>query len=389
VRSEKWEVRSEKWEVGRRAKLYSLLPTSYSLLSTPYSLLPTPYSLLSTLYSLLPTSYSLLSTLYSLLPTSYSLPPMYTLIAPAKINLYLEIIGDRPDGFHELVMVLQSIDLGDRLTLDRTHSNSHHLTCNDPQLSGRDNLAYRAAELISERFPDAFASYGGVKIHLEKQIPVAAGLAGGSADGAAVLVGMNLLWNLGLTQEDLQTLAAQLGSDLPFCVTGGTAIATGRGEQLDFIHSPPEPIWLVLAKHRNLAISTPWAYQTYRQQFSQKYIQHPDEQAARAQRIHAGPMVGAIAAGNLAAMVAHLENDLEAVVLPAQPAVAQLREALLTAGAMGAMMSGSGPSVFALCGSPDHAEVVKTKTANLLKDPNLDFWVTQFSHQGIHLASLS
>ena len=136
----------------------------------------------------------------------------YTLTAPAKINLYLEILGDRPDGYHELVMILQSIDLSDQIHLQAISTDTIRVRCDHPQVpTDKTNLAYRAAALMAQQFPNAFAQYGGVEITINKHIPVAAGLAGGSTDAAAVLVGIDLLWRLGLTQSELQELAAVLG----------------------------------------------------------------------------------------------------------------------------------------------------------------------------------
>ncbi|RUR89421.1 hypothetical protein DSM107007_01070 [Nostoc sp. PCC 7120 = FACHB-418] len=142
----------------------------------------------------------------------------YKLIAPAKINLYLEIIGDRPDGYHELVMILQSIDLADEIEIHSLSSETIHVHCNHPQVpTDKSNLVYRAAELMVTRFPEAFTKHGGVDITVHKHIPVAAGLAGGSTNAAAVLVGIDLLWNLGLTQTELEELGSTLGSDVPLC----------------------------------------------------------------------------------------------------------------------------------------------------------------------------
>ncbi|NEO85875.1 MAG: 4-(cytidine 5'-diphospho)-2-C-methyl-D-erythritol kinase [Spirulina sp. SIO3F2] len=312
---------------------------------------------------------------------------MLTLIAPAKINLYLEIVGDRPDGFHELVMILQSIALSDRLTFDFSDSASHQLVCDHAELGDdpTQNLVYKAATLMAKVFPTAFSKYGGVTVHLEKNIPIAAGLAGGSADAAATLVGINLLWHLGLTQPELEELAAQLGSDIPFCVAGGTAIATGRGEKLDFIKNPPS-LWVVLAKHRKLAVSTPWAYKTYRQQFGETYLNDPAQVRSRAARLHSGPLVNAITKGDRAELAAHLYNDLEKVVLPAHAQVQQLRDAFGTSGAIATMMSGSGPTVFGLCESELQAQEVKRVVAAQMHDPNLGFWITRLTSQGIHLA---
>ena len=183
----------------------------------------------------------------------------YSLIAPAKINLYLEIIGNAPGGYHELAMVLQSISLADRVHLRANGTQRFQCHCNNAQVPGdRTNLAYRAAELMAKQFPEAFSRYGGVDIYIQKQIPVAAGLAGGSSNAAAVLVGVNLMWQLGLTQPQLQQLAAQFGSDIPFCVSGGTALATGRGEILEPLPDLGQ-LSVVLAKYRSLEISTAWA----------------------------------------------------------------------------------------------------------------------------------
>ncbi|MDJ0846362.1 4-(cytidine 5'-diphospho)-2-C-methyl-D-erythritol kinase [Crocosphaera sp.] len=309
----------------------------------------------------------------------------YQLIAPAKINLYLEIIGDRLDGYHELVMILQSIELSDRLEIRSNGTQDINLHCNHPLVPvDQTNIAYRAAQLMLEQFPQAFANYGGVDITINKQIPVAAGLAGGSTDGAAVLVGLNLLWELGLTIPQLQRLGEKLGSDVPFCVSGGTAIATGRGEKLDPIQDL-DNLWLVLAKYNNLSVSTPWAYKTYKQQFGESYINDTTGIQSRTSQLHSGPFVQAIShkegqkIGNL------LHNDLEKVVLPEYPQVAQLKEILQQAGGLGTMMSGSGPTVFTLCQSQTEAETIKKIARKKIEDPNLEFWVTKLSSNGISI----
>ena len=146
--------------------------------------------------------------------------------APAKVNLHLEVLGIRPDGFHELARVMQSIDLADRLIFQPTADAALTLSCDDPSLSlGEDNLVIRAAQLLRSR--SGFNELGAA-IHLEKRIPIGAGLAGGSSDGAAALVGLNALWGLGHSRSDLQRFAAELGSDMPFCVAGGSQLCFGR-----------------------------------------------------------------------------------------------------------------------------------------------------------------
>ena len=329
----------------------------------------------------------------------------YSLIAPAKINLYLEILGDRPDGYHELAMILQSIELADHINLRSISTDTIRIQCDHPQVpNDESNLAYKAVKLMAEEFPNVFARFGGVEIAIKKQIPVAAGLAGGSTDAAAVLMGVDLMWQLGLTQPELQELAARLGSDVPFCLAGGTALATGRGEALSPLPDL-ENLYVVLAKHRNLMVSTVWAYQTYRSEFGHTYIRDrvslvtPEELGlptlgasaesleSRAARVHSGPMVNAIFNKNASQIGQLLHNDLEKVVLPATPQVMQLREAFESSGALGTMMSGSGPTVFALCESEAHAQEIQQNVRARIADPDLDFWVTKFSNHGVQVVS--
>jgi 4-diphosphocytidyl-2-C-methyl-D-erythritol kinase len=309
----------------------------------------------------------------------------YSLIAPAKINLYLEIIGDRPDGFHELVMILQSIDLADRVDVQASDTQKIYLHCDHPQVpTDRTNLAYRAAELMCQTFPEVYANYGGVVIKIQKNIPVAAGLAGGSGNAAAVLVGINLIWKLGLTQPELQDLAAKLGSDIPFCVSGGTAIATGRGEKLATLKDLTG-IWVVLAKYDNISVSTPWAYQTYRQQYSDTYILDAAGVKSRTAQVHSSPLLKAIAHQDSTKIGKLIYNDLEKVVLPQYPQVAQLKSAFASQDILGTIMSGSGPTVFALCASEAQAIAVKQAVKQQINDPHLNFWVSKFSSNGIQI----
>ncbi|KOR37009.1 MULTISPECIES: 4-(cytidine 5'-diphospho)-2-C-methyl-D-erythritol kinase [Planktothricoides] len=309
----------------------------------------------------------------------------YSLIAPAKINLYLEIIGNAPGGYHELAMVLQSISLADRVHLRANGTQQFHCACNSNQVpQDKTNLAYRAAELMAKQFPQAFNRYGAVDINIEKQIPVAAGLAGGSSNAAAVLVGLNLIWQLGLTQPELQELAAQLGSDIPFCISGGTALATGRGEMLEPLPDLP-PISVILAKYRSLEISTAWAYGTYRQKFGHTYVSEPEALLERRQRFHSGSMIAAIAHQDGQKIGQLLHNDLEKVALPAYPQVAQLRSAFENTDILGVMMSGSGPTVFALAESPEKAQQASITVKNTLNHPDLDFWVAQLIPCGIQI----
>ena len=317
----------------------------------------------------------------------------YSLVAPRKINLYLEIIGDhvsaseadRTDGFHELVMILQTIELADVIDIKSNDTQEITLHCNHPQVPvDETNLAYRAAKLMCENFADSYANFGGVDITIAKNLPVAAGLAGGSADAAAVLVGMDLMWNLGLTQPELQDLAAKLGSDIPFCISGGTAIATGRGEKLDLI-SNLDNLWVVLAKYHNISVSTPWAYKTYRQNYSDSYVSDVEGIISRGDRVRSGDLMNAIVKQKGEKIGELLYNDLEKVVLPEYPKVAELRKRFADTEVLGTMMSGSGPTVFALCEDKEQAENVANQVRKTIADPDLELWVTKLGSSGIQV----
>jgi len=310
----------------------------------------------------------------------------YTLIAPAKINLHLEILGIRSDNYHELVMIMQTVDLADRVEVKSLSTDEIILHCGHPHVPlDETNLAYRAAQLMQQEFPDAVIESGGVDITLHKHIPVAAGLAGGSGNAAAVLVGIDLLWELGLTQIDLQKLGARLGSDVPFCISGGTAIATGRGEAISPLPSL-EGIYVVLGKYQSLEVSTPWAYATYRHEFEHQYAPDLDSLADRSHRIiHAGDLVRAIVATDAVKIGKLLYNDLEKVVLPTYPLVSQLRAEFQRHANLGTMMSGSGPTVFSLASSRAQAEVLYHQVRAAIPDPDLELFVAQFCNRGVRV----
>jgi len=314
---------------------------------------------------------------------------MLTLLSNAKINLYLEIIGSRPDGFHELVMVMQSVALSDRVTLNPINGPSITISCDHPQVpTDHTNLAYKAVTLLQKRFPNRTNRCGGVEITIDKKIPVGAGLAGGSANAAAVLFGLDMLWKMGLTRIELQEVGAELGSDIPFCLAGGCAIATGRGEEVDVLPKSPK-LFAVLAKYDSISVSTPWAYKTYRQQFGHTYppLDNKASLAERRDRVHSGDMLKAIGSQNLAAIGTHLHNDLEKIVLPAHPKVAQLKslmgEIAKAEGGLGTMMSGSGPTVFSLTETVEQAEAVKGEVRSRISDPDLKLFVAPFTTHGI------
>ena len=280
---------------------------------------------------------------------------MVTVEANAKINLTLDILGKRPDGFHEVAMVMQTIGLHDTLVMEKTERDIE-LSINVPWLKADEkNLAWRAAELIRQEY----GLEGGVRIELTKRIPVAAGLAGGSADAAAVLKGMNDLYGLQLDEEKLCELGARLGSDIPFCIMGGTMLATGRGEVLTRLSDMPET-WVVLAKPR-ISVSTAWAYQNYDEQGADR---HPDNEAIKQ----------AIARGNRKAVAGLLCNVLESVTIKKYDVIAEYKQMMLDKGAMASMMSGSGPTVFGLAKNREQAESI----ADVLRqETNADVFVTR------------
>jgi len=305
----------------------------------------------------------------------------YSLTAPAKINLHLEIIGDRVDGYHELVMILQGIALADRVEISPNNSQTINLYCEHPDVPlGADNLAYKAAQLMAQEYPN----HGGIDINIEKNIPVAAGLAGGSTNAAAVLVGINLLWKLGLTQPELQTLAKQIGSDIAFCIEGGTALALGRGEQINPLNDL-DGVSVILAKYRNLYVSTAWAYQQYRQQFSDTYLQQPETIALDRKQVHSAELVNAIAQENYSQIGQLLYNDLEKVVFPFYPQLNALKSAFQEeTQVLGTLMSGSGSTVFALC-EAEAANSIVNNVQSKINDSTLEFWITQLTSSGIQV----
>lgn len=250
--------------------------------------------------------------------------------APAKINLLLDVLRKRDDGYHEVEMIMTMVDLADRLEMEELPRDTIIISSQVGYIPlDEKNLAFQAAKLIKERYDVR----KGVYIHLDKKIPVAAGLAGGSSDAAAALRGLNRLWGLGISENELCDLGAELGSDVPFCVKGETAIARGRGEKLEHIAAPPQ-CWVVLAKPP-INVSTADVYGKLR---ANEIIAHPSISNMR----------DALERGSFQDMCDGLGNVLENVTLELYPEVLQLKESMLRLGADGVLMSGSGPTVFGL-----------------------------------------
>lgn len=268
---------------------------------------------------------------------------MLKLRGNAKINLTLDVLFKREDGFHQVEMIMQAIELADIVGLEEQRNGNISIAANIARLPcDHRNLAYRAAVLIKE----SCQVKSGVHIVLEKNIPVAAGLAGGSADAASVLLGLNHLWKLGLSIEELEILGAKLGSDVPFCLRGGTMLATGRGELLRPL-ADIKPCFVVLAKPK-IGVSTAWVYRQYR---GQDVKEHPDT---------AGVM-NSLEHSDLTGVANRLNNVLESVTIPAYPEIKALKECMLQHGAMASLMSGSGPTVFGLVEDQIQAEHIAAK----------------------------
>jgi 4-diphosphocytidyl-2-C-methyl-D-erythritol kinase len=249
--------------------------------------------------------------------------------APAKINLSLDVLHKRSDGYHEVKMVMTTIDLADRVELAERHDQRIVIHSHDRYVpDDHRNLAYQAAQLLKERFN----IHKGVTISIVKNIPVAAGLAGGSSDAAAALRGLNTLWDLNLSLDELASLGAEIGSDVSFCVYGGTALATGRGEIIEHIKTPPN-CWVILAKPE-IGVSTAEVYKN----LNLSNVEHPDVES----------MIQAIDDQDYAKMCQSVGNVLENVTLKMHPEVGLIKEQMKRFGADAVLMSGSGPTVFGL-----------------------------------------
>ncbi len=249
--------------------------------------------------------------------------------ACAKINLGLDVIKKLPTGYHQVKMIMQSIDLCDELTLEKTASGIVLTTDSDELPTDEGNLIFRAAKLMQE----TFSLKEGLKVHLQKNIPIAAGMAGGSTDAAAVMKGINRIFDLKVPQKALMELSTAIGADVPFCILGGTALAEGIGEKLTPL--PPIPFCHVLAAKPHINVSTKYVYEHLD---SAEIRNHPDIDG----------MTAAIKDGSLTGIVSRMENVLESVTITAYPVIAAIKKRLLELGAAGSLMSGSGPTVFGI-----------------------------------------
>lgn len=249
--------------------------------------------------------------------------------APAKINLSLDILGKRDDGFHEVEMIMTTIDLSDRIELHPLENNVIKVSLESRYVPNDErNLAFKAAEIIKE----TYNIKKGIHIKMVKNIPVSAGLGGGSSDAAAVLRGLNKLWSIGVTTEELANLGLAIGTDVPFCVINSTALVKGRGEIIQKLPSPP-PCWIVLAKP-DLGVST----KTIFQEVVVEKLIHPNT----------SEIIDALMDGDFLKLSNNLGNSLEDITLELYPEVGRLIHKMKQVGSSNVLMSGSGPTVYSL-----------------------------------------
>lgn len=257
--------------------------------------------------------------------------------AYAKINLGLDVIGRLPNGYHEVKMIMQSVGICDELTFEKQPSGITVTTDSGELPTDENNLIYRAAKLLL----DTCSVKEGVRIHLTKRIPIAAGMAGGSTDAAATLKAVNQLFRFGKTKEELMELGVKIGADVPYCILGGTALAEGIGERLTPL--PPMPDCHLLVAKPDINVSTKYVYTTLD---AAPILFHPDIDG----------MTAAIFAGDLTGITARLGNVLETVTVPAHPIISKIKEKFLELGSDGVLMSGSGPTVFGIFSDRTAAE---------------------------------
>ncbi len=269
-----------------------------------------------------------------------------TVAAYAKINLHLDVTAKRADGFHDIRTIMQTVSLCDTVKLTLTADGKITVRSDVPSVPlGNENIAYRAAKLFFE--VNSLSS--GVEIEIKKRIPMAAGLAGGSTDAAAVLVGLNRLCGRPMQLDRLLKLGAALGSDVPFCILGGAAYGEGRGEVLTSLKSMPTDMIMLVAVGGE-GVSTPWAYRLLDNENNNfyQYIPHDKDTLEKA-----------LTAGDREGICKHLFNIFEQSVVRERPTVATIKRLMLDGGASAAIMSGSGPSVFGIFNAIEYAETTR------------------------------
>ncbi len=286
---------------------------------------------------------------------------MIKVLAPAKINFTLDITGKLDNGYHTVDMVMQSVNLFDEITVEVNKSNEITLTCNKEYVPcNSSNTAYKAVQLFSEGTGLSF----GAKVHIEKSIPAQAGLAGGSTDGAAVLVALNKIFNTQLTIDQLAEIGEKIGADVPFCLYGSTMLATGIGTDLEKIdHTFPFEKYYILLCKPAVNVSTP---QAYKKSDSRPY----------SDIVHSTAVVSALKNGSITDFCKGLYNDFDSLLMLDE--VQQIKLDMVNGGALSAVMSGSGPTVYGIFDSIEKVNI----TAHQLKQQYTDVYITQCCDNG-------
>ena len=286
--------------------------------------------------------------------------------ARAKINLGLDVCRRLENGYHEVKMVMQTVDIYDELEFKKRNDPDIILSVNSRDYLGdlENNLIFKAAKLMREWYNIS----QGIEIKLRKNIPVAAGMAGGSTDAAATMIAINEMFELGLSKEELMERAVSLGADIPFCILGGTALAQGIGEKLSSLPAPPKASLLVVKPP--IMVPTKWVYENLH---LDKLEKHPDIDG----------MIDALKEGNLRGITERMENVMESVTEQAYPIITDIKKMMLGNGALNAVMSGSGPSIFGVFLDEETANTAAVYVDQTLKTKEIEaqVMVTEFYNQ--------
>lgn len=282
----------------------------------------------------------------------------------AKINLSIDVLGKRDDGYHIVDMIMQTIDLYDNLKITKIDGDFIKIKSNSKDIPlNQNNIVYKAADILKKRFNIK----DGVEIYIQKNIPVAAGMAGGSSNAAAVLVGLNKVWNLGLSESQLKEIGLQLGADVPFCITGGSALAQGIGEELTNIHGLDENVNILVCKP-DIFVSTKEVYQSLDMNKVQK---RPKNEK----------LIESLKNDDIKYVCENMVNVLEEVTASKYKEIKQIESVMMKNKALGSMMSGSGPTVFGLFDNKEYA--IKAKEELLINYNQV--YLVNSSNKGVEI----
>ena len=282
----------------------------------------------------------------------------------AKINLSIDVLGKRTDGYHLVEMIMQTIDLFDIIKIFSLEEDKIVIESNSNDIPlDSSNIVYKAVDLIKEKFNIK----KGAKIYIEKNIPIAAGMAGGSSNAAAILVGLNKIWELNLNQNELKDLGLQLGADVPFCIEGGASLAENIGEQLTKIDGLPQDTFILVCKPE-LFVSTKDIYEAIDSKIIDK---RPDNKL----------LIKLLEENNVRQLSREMYNVLEEVTKEKYPVIEEIEKIMMDNNALGSMMSGSGPTVFGIYDTREEAE----KCKNILLKKFKQVYVVQSHEEGVEI----